>query len=303
MDFTLRPMTIAEVLDRVFYLYRKNFVLFAGIAILPTGLALVVRLFQLAVGGVPTLGRGGISTDAMMASAGGGILIVLVYLIGGSLASAATVYALSMVHLGKTATIGESYRYVSPNIGRLVLIGILLALMFAGIGLAIVLSTFAGAVIPFIGILLSFGSLAIGIFFIVHLYARFSLAIPACVLEKTSAVKSLERSSFLTKGRTGRMWLVFLLTAIINFALGFAIALPVSILAGLSAVKGQMPFGLLVALQVAEFLAGTLAAPITTISIGLLYYDERIRKEAFDLQYMMAAMGQPGQQQAATSGL
>ena len=54
--------------------------------------------------------------------------------------------------------------------------------------------------------------------------------------------------------------------------------------------------------QVAQFLASTLAGPIATVSIALLYYDERIRKEAFDLQYMMTAMEQPGQQQAATAG-
>ena len=303
MDFTLRPMSISEVLDRMFYLYRKNFVLFAGIAVLPSGLALVVHVLQLAAGGVPTLGRTGINSGAMMASAGGGILNLLVYSIGGTLASAATVYALSMVHLGKSASIGESYRYVMPYLGRLMGIVILVGLMVAGIALAIALSFVAGAVIPVIGVLMIFAATVVGLIFIVHLYARYSLAIPACVLEKTGAGQSLERSSFLTKGRTGRMWLVFLLTGIINLALGFAISLPISIFAGVSAIRGELSIGILVATQVAQFLASTLAAPITTISIGLLYYDERIRKEAFDLQYMMTAIGQPGQQQAAASGV
>jgi hypothetical protein len=43
---------------------------------------------------------------------------------------------------------------------------------------------------------------------------------------------------------------------------------------------------------VASFAAGTLAGPIVTIAIALLYYDERVRKEAFDLQLMMEGMGQ-----------
>ena len=40
------------------------------------------------------------------------------------------------------------------------------------------------------------------------------------------------------------------------------------------------------------FVAGTIAGPIATIALALLYYDERVRKEAFDLQLMMEAMGQ-----------
>ena len=301
MDFTLRPMSTSEVLDRMFYLYKKNFVLFAGIAVLPTALALIARLGQIAVAGVPTIGRATMPTpDALIATVGGAILIALVYSVGGTLASAATVYALSMVHLGKPASIGESYKHVGHYFWRLMGIVMLVGLMIAGIVAVLALSFFAGTVIPILGILLGLVALGIGLFFIVHLYARFSLAIPACVLERVSSVKALERSSFLTKGRTGRMWLVFLLTGLINFAVASAISLPITIATVLMMLKskGQLPLWIVIAGQVAQFLA----TPITTISIGLLYYDERIRKEAFDLQYMMTAMEQPGQQQAATAG-
>ena len=142
-----------------------------------------------------------------------------------------------------------------------------------------------------------------GLFFIVHLYARYSLAIPACVLERVSSDQALARSSFLTKGRTGRIWLVFLLLGLINSALGFAFTAPFTVAAVLMAVKGrgQFSLGLAVAAQVGQFLASTLSTPIATISIALLYFDERIRKEAFDLQYMMSAIEEPVQQQAAAA--
>jgi hypothetical protein len=39
------------------------------------------------------------------------------------------------------------------------------------------------------------------------------------------------------------------------------------------------------------FVAGSLTAPLATIGIALVYYDERVRKEAFDLQLMMASLG------------
>ena len=46
------------------------------------------------------------------------------------------------------------------------------------------------------------------------------------------------------------------------------------------------------------FIAGVLASPISNIAIALIYYDQRVRKEAFDLQLMVEAVGQ---QQAAAA--
>jgi hypothetical protein len=40
----------------------------------------------------------------------------------------------------------------------------------------------------------------------------------------------------------------------------------------------------------AGFVSGSLTGPLATIGISLLYYDERVRKEAFDLQLMMLSL-------------
>jgi hypothetical protein len=40
----------------------------------------------------------------------------------------------------------------------------------------------------------------------------------------------------------------------------------------------------------AGFIAGSLTGPLATIGISLLYYDERVRKEAFDLQLMLSSL-------------
>lgn len=48
-----------------------------------------------------------------------------------------------------------------------------------------------------------------------------------------------------------------------------------------------------VAGAVAGFIAGVLTGPLATIAMSLVYYDERVRKEAFDLQLMMAALDGP----------
>jgi hypothetical protein len=293
MDFTLRPMSTSEVLDRMFYLYKKNFVLFAGIAILPAALSLILRLSVIAAGGGVTSPQT-FTPDTALVAGGARFLDLLVLSIGGTVAAAATAYALSMVHLNKTTSIGDSLKNVMPYFGRLMAVVFSVTLRVIGIGVL----TIVPFLIPVIGVPIGVIGAVVGIYFIVHLYARYSLAIPACVLEKVPSAQALERSSFLTKGRTGRIWLVFLLTGIINFALGAAIAFPIT-LTGAVITHGRLTVGLVIVAQIAQFLASTLAGPIATVSIALLYYDERVRKEAFDLQYLMTAMEQPAQQAAA----
>ncbi len=51
MDLALRPMSTSQLLDRTFHLYRNNFVLFAGIAILTPALKLIAQLVELKIFG------------------------------------------------------------------------------------------------------------------------------------------------------------------------------------------------------------------------------------------------------------
>jgi hypothetical protein len=59
----------------------------------------------------------------------------------------------------------------------------------------------------------------------------------------------------------------------------------------IDAVKGLLPLWLRIGTSVAGAVASTLAGPLLMITLALIYYDVRIRKEAFDLEAMMAALG------------
>jgi hypothetical protein len=54
-------------------------------------------------------------------------------------------------------------------------------------------------------------------------------------------------------------------------------------------------------IYIANFLGGAMAGPVTTIALVLVYYDQRVRKEAFDLQLMMESVAQPSPVQSATA--
>ena len=82
--------------------------------------------------------------------------------------------------------------------------------------------------------------------------------------------------------------------------IGFALSLAVQFSGTIIATVG----GAIVAIvwQLAgSLLASIVTFPIGTIALALLYYDQRVRKEAFDLQLMMESLGQAGPQQAAAA--
>jgi uncharacterized membrane protein YwzB len=138
-----------------------------------------------------------------------------------------------------------------------------------------------------------------------RLYCSYQLAVPACVLEKLGAVACLKRSRFLSKGKgVQRILLVLFLSVILTYALSLAFSIPVFAVAMTSSLRtsaSSIPIAIWQYLS--SFVAGTLAGPIVTIALALLYYDERVRKEAFDLQLMMEAMGEanPAPSAAATA--
>src|SRR5215471_19048923 len=124
MDLTLRPMSTSQVLDRTFSLYRKNFLLFAGITALPPGLILIGQLLLLLVtrpgpGGPMESGDPVKMGAAIGAAALGGLVLLALALAGYAFAAGATVYAVSRVHLGHSATIAECYRLIKPYFGRI----------------------------------------------------------------------------------------------------------------------------------------------------------------------------------------
>src|SRR5256885_12996516 len=103
MNTPLRPMSTSEVLDRTFHLYRNHFLLFCGIAALPPAMLMILNFSLLAVAESKSVGIGAIISIGLI------VLGELIFLIGHALATHASVYAVSIVHLEPTATIRESY--------------------------------------------------------------------------------------------------------------------------------------------------------------------------------------------------
>ena len=316
MELALRPMSTSQVLDRTFHIYRNHFSLLAGIGALLPAMLLVMQLAFIPLGFPP---RAAAKTPP------GALAIVLlgyfccygvIYLIGNALAGGATVVGVSKLHLGQGVTIGESYRQVFARfwriLGVIVLIGLIVFMtLFVGEFIAIIVVTFSfgfgrgggmmgiGAVVAIIWAVAVFLSAVGGALFF---YSKLALAIPACILEQLPVGVALRRSWYLTKGSVGRIMLVNLLTWVLSVVLGLVLTVPGQVLAATLPTKAQL-LGLVLQ-HIGGFIAGVVAGPIATTAIALIYYDQRVRKEAFDLQHMMEQMGQqsvPPPQTAAPS--
>jgi hypothetical protein len=268
----LRPLSLGELLDRTFFLYRRHFFLFIGISAIPYSLLLIVnlgnilfsrgRLFTPFPPIVTHLQSAAILPAAIGAAALAGITGIVVFVTSFG----ATIFAVSEIVLGHQTSILGSLRRAIARIFTLC------AVMFL-VG-AIVLGGFILLVFPAI-----------------YFMCRCSVAFAAAVIERPRAAEAVRRSFHLTKHFAGRAFVIYLLTFAIAFALVGTLQFPLGILL---AIYGRQPSTmtiLLVLMQVSSFLGSILAAPISTVSFTLFYYDLRVRKEAFDLQMMLQAIG------------
>src|SRR5437660_3283703 len=282
MTTALRPMSTGEVLDRTFNLYRNNFQLFAGIATILSLLSLVGALLLVFMGGgaltaTPDLRNPGAFVLLILAW---GIGYLLCYLVGYALSQGATIYAVSKVHLGQRTTIKESYNKIRPQLGSIIFIIFIVFLrIFGALLLAYILTALmVGAAIAsgagVIAAILGFCLLAGAAVWMLSIACKYALAVPACLLEKVKGVAALRRSRELAQGSLFRIFIVLLMVFILNFI--FSLALQwVGALALYS-------YALIGWNLLAGFVASTLSFPISNIAYSLFYYDQRIRKEAFD---------------------
>jgi len=273
-DLDLRPLSLGEILDRTFSLYRKNFLLFAGITAIPQLLVLALRLAQ-TLFMTPRAVRTNAPVEQLQAGSSSGLVAfgivgvivgLIVYLVAYLFAQGGTVFAVSELYLGRTTTIGASLGRMRGQLGSL--FGVILLNGLAVMGAFILL------IIPGF-----------------YVACRLLTCVPAALLEDLGPRASLERSFSLTKDYAGRAFVIYLLYFVLVYAAAFLFTFPFGVAMALSS-KNPGAVRLWFALShVGEFIGSVLVGPILTIATAVFYYDLRVRKEAFDLQFMMNPTG------------
>jgi hypothetical protein len=263
----LRPLSLGEILDRTFSLYRSNFILFMGITAIPQLLRLAMTLVVTALGpssvAIPISPNNPPSLGTALQPLGGWMLLVLVVsLIAYMFSQGGTILAVSDLYLGRSTTIGASLRRVWEDFGSL------FGVVFLN-GLAI--------------------SVGLILFLIpgIYLLCRLLVCVPAALIENRGPRESLRRSFDLTRGSAGRSFVIILLAAVLNYGAVLLLALPLGFLLASNARDPSMLHLFNALTQVSTSIAIILVSPVLLIATSIFYYDLRVRKEAFDLQFMM----------------
>jgi hypothetical protein len=313
MNEQLHPSSLSEILDRTAQLYRSRFLIFLGIAVIPTavlilpagGLALFIAWAgsghgtrNPAAGGVAALFLGGLALIALPA-----------FLASTGLAMAAMSHAAARTFLGQPITIRGSYkavwhhgwRAIGLYIFQIVVVWVVpfaawvIFMMFSAVLSSLVQTAGlgSGGLFGLVAFLIIVGLIAYGFW----MDLRLSLAFPAAQVEQIGVWDAFRRSITLTDGTKGRILLLYLLAIALNSILSLAITLPLALVMYLvpgssnpQHAQAVRTFVLLVVYR-ASFAVQALTRPVSGIALVLFYYDQRIRNEAFDIEWMMIQAG------------
>lgn len=302
----LKPMHLGEILDRTLQIYRRQFLLFAGIGAGPS----VVVLACFAAGfPLVSLGISGDTAKSMVAGLG----ILAVALVGLPLYLAAYAFCYAALSLaarkrffGDTVTIRGMYREAWPHGWRYlglfaleflilgVAPGIVLFALSVGIGVASAATGGAAsnaAALAMVALFLILGG------YILWMLPRLSMAFAASVAENAGVLQSTQRGWMLSKGTRGRILLLFLLGGVSSWMVTWLVMIPVAIatalIPGMRSPQHAQLMGsvILIATYGAGFVVQALVRPVYGIALVLFYYDQRIRNEGYDIEWMMQQAG------------
>ncbi|WP_406287241.1 glycerophosphoryl diester phosphodiesterase membrane domain-containing protein [Streptomyces sp. NBC_00209] len=306
----LRPLGIGEILDGAVSTMRAHWRTILGITLAVSVIAqaaiLLIQRFLLP--DPPSVDSDATGSEALRQATESlrySLLDLTPPLLVSMLATIFTTSVLTVVIsrsvLGRPVTLSEAWAEARPRLLPLLGLTLLLAvmggtIMTAGILPGFLIGDTAGAGLTFLGLLA-----ATALF--LWLSVRFSLAAPALMLERQPIAASMRRSAKLVRGAWWRTFGILALTWLLTLIVGLVVGIPFGLLAVgvddgslssfLSGEATEFGWPFLIVSAIGDVVAATITYPLSAGVMALLYVDQRIRREALDLDLARAA-GLPG---------
>lgn len=285
----IRPMSFGEILDGSLTLYRRNFGVFLRLAlaslIVPVLLVVYFVLFMIEDFMLSIMMM---HIDPMLIVMGA--LIFVTYIIGNLMMTAGTIRVISDSYLDRRSTFGQAVGLGVSKIWPLFVVGLAKGILLTLLG--IVLGIVMAVIAPMLtgtglgGTLIKIAGAIVAIWFCIWVAAGYGVTTPVVVLERLGgSFEAFGRSWGLTSGSRGKVvglfivaWLLFsLLPALLVQLIGTVVA------------KTSPPAG--AALIIAANVLPIILYPAISCVVTLMYYDLRVRREAFDLQMLSEQLG------------
>jgi hypothetical protein len=303
--FPLRPLSLGEILDRSFQIYRGQFWKLFSIAAIPYLFAAATILVVVVV-----LGLAGFTAKSLGRSSVGVLILLGILLIPSAIiflsvmfyvGQGALIHAVSATYLGREVFIGESYRFVMPRLGRYVLTSLLFvcaAFVFLVASVALAIGSFF-----LFRVLTSSGWWSVLTWLPLSLIPTYGITKlllfdKVVLIEDVAYMEALKRSWLLLTGKAGGEWprgyllrLIILLNlfVLIYFTIAMLFQLPASLIQLFFAEAGLFTS---VLAQVLSNLGGVIAGVFSSVCMVVFYYDIRNRKEGFDLMMLASMTGE-----------
>jgi hypothetical protein len=259
----LRPLGVGEIFDVSIKIFRAHAgTLLTLVAIVVVPVAALSALIELSA--VPTeeelLTEDPDEEIATLVAAF--VVAGLLGLLGSIVATATCFKAIAEAYLGAKPTWQGSLRFVLRRLHSVLWVLFLMSL--------ILIPAFIACILP--GIWLG---------------VAYAVAIPALLTEGTKGFKSLKRSYRLVRGR---WWPAFVVVILGYLLAGIVAGALTGLAAGLTGFD-ETDAAAIIANYVATAISDVLTTPFIAAFLVVLYFDLRVRKEAFDLQLLAQQIG------------
>jgi hypothetical protein len=264
----LRPLSIGEILDVAIKIYLRNaWTLFRVVLVVVAPVQVVSALIKASAvssgNAFDTSSNTTVGSHDVAYGLSAFLAVTLLGMLASTMANGACFKAVADAYLGERATWRSSLRFAFARIHSILWV------------------TFLGGLLTGLGTILC---LVPG----VYLWVAFAVAVPAMLTEGVKGSKALGRSRALVTDRWWGTFGVVILGSILAGIVSSAIAAAARVAGGTT--DANTVAGFLVN-TVSGTLGSMIGTPFTAAFVIVLYFDLRVRKEAFDLQLLAERIG------------
>ena len=307
-SFTLlEPISTGDVIDRAVRLYRRNFTPLVAITAVPTLIGYVVSVMfwsgYTSLLTSTTTSRGVPVAAVWMLALGGLGYPIWAYVLLLTVSGLSRVVGDHLM-LSEPITFGRCFAAVKRRLGAITLMGLLsiamlvaayivlsIAVLVVFLLVALIVGVIAAAGLPqWVAtttlVVLVIAGVALSLLLISVVVARVVFLPQIVMIEGQSAGNALGRAIRLGKGNWYRVAAIALFTYFVSTSLLAAFTVPVLIALYFSgALTPEFFVGPTWSILYTSFgqISNLLSLPIWIVSFTLLYFDSRVRKEAYDL--------------------
>jgi hypothetical protein len=299
----LRPLALGDMYDAAFRIIRFNPRATVGSAVLVAAVAMAIPVLvtsaltwtvdlSLAETDAGSSRAADVRLIGSMASLGLGSILQSVGLV---LVTGMIAHVTAAAAVGRRLTLGEAWRATHGKRWGLIGLAALLGLMMLGLIGAYALTWLPVALGGDLAVVAGYGLVTVPLFLalLVWLWIRvFYLPVPALMLEPVGVTGAIGRGFRLTRGQFWRTFGIALLTVVVANVAGSMLSLPATLL-GPVVAGGLSPeyalLGLVVTNAFTAVVAAAFSTPFTSAVTSVQYLDQRMRKEAYDVELMARA--------------